>query len=406
MAKQKSREIQSLKELKFGSTNVMELRADQPSLPQRNRASNSDILSQVNLGSFTPDLIKGKVEYNGIVLRSTECTHPIASSEIQKTFAANQLGGSDTGAGGPYYVYKVMIPELHSYLPAPLSIAPDKGVHQGIINTYPDAATMVGKNFGDMPPGQIVRVQFEQTDVGRRPIVVHDTGVKLLVVSEESKGKYFAQNRASRVDIFVEPTEEDWIFPLNMPDYEWNVTSCFGQRYQPVDKKCKFHGAVDLTPKKSQGFSGLSNAALRNKYSTGQLPLIEILAATDGVVVQAGNRRGYGFTVTIWHENKEDINKSTATLYAHMAYKPQVKQGEYVSAGDIIGIMGTTGKSTGPHLHFEVWENAAKRPGTTGRSGTRTDPLQFLKNKGVAMQFAEGDRTVKSCRNYSDPRCD
>ena len=77
-----------------------------------------------------------------------------------------------------------MIPELHSYLPAPLSIAPDKGVHQGIINTYPDAATMVGKNFGDMPPGQIVRVQFEQTDVGRRPIVVHDTGVKLLVVSE------------------------------------------------------------------------------------------------------------------------------------------------------------------------------------------------------------------------------
>ena len=49
MAKQKSREIQSLKELKFGSTNVMELRADQPSLPQRNRASHSDILSQVNL---------------------------------------------------------------------------------------------------------------------------------------------------------------------------------------------------------------------------------------------------------------------------------------------------------------------------------------------------------------------
>lgn len=76
-----------------------------------------------------------------------------------------------------------------------------------------------------------------------------------------------------------------------------------------------------------------------------------IFAAEDGVVQTAGfNNGGYGNMVTINHGN------GISTLYAHMA-SLSVKPGQQVKRGDQIGVMGTTGHSTGIHLHFEVHEN-------------------------------------------------
>lgn len=90
-----------------------------------------------------------------------------------------------------------------------------------------------------------------------------------------------------------------------------------------------------------------------------------ILAAAAGVVVTAGWHTGYGNMIEIEHKNH------TTTRYAH-ASKLLVKPGDIVRLGQKIGLVGTTGRSTGPHLHFEVRVN-----------GEATDPTPFLAKNGL-----------------------
>ncbi|HIW64504.1 MAG TPA: peptidoglycan DD-metalloendopeptidase family protein [Candidatus Stackebrandtia excrementipullorum] len=90
-------------------------------------------------------------------------------------------------------------------------------------------------------------------------------------------------------------------------------------------------------------------------------------AAADGTVVQAGSNGGYGLGITIEHAN------GVVTVYGHHS-KLLVDVGDKVKAGDTIGLAGSTGDVTGPHLHFEVYVN-----------GTPTDPVKFLKDKGVKI---------------------
>ena len=90
----------------------------------------------------------------------------------------------------------------------------------------------------------------------------------------------------------------------------------------------------------------------------------QIVAAESGTVIRANNTDewgdGWGYHVYIYH------NDTYCTLYAHMS-QTAVSTGQYVSKGQVIGYEGSTGDSTGPHLHFEVWEN-----------GTRVNPRPFL----------------------------
>lgn len=85
-----------------------------------------------------------------------------------------------------------------------------------------------------------------------------------------------------------------------------------------------------------------------------------IRAARDGTVVLAGEVSGYGLTVVLEHED------GTRTLYAH-ASELKVQPGQKVRQGDVIALVGSTGRSTGPHLHFEIIVNDQPR-----------DPLLFL----------------------------
>jgi murein DD-endopeptidase MepM/ murein hydrolase activator NlpD len=93
-----------------------------------------------------------------------------------------------------------------------------------------------------------------------------------------------------------------------------------------------------------------------------------IFAAHRGTVVYAGWESGYGNFVMIQHEN------GVVTAYGHQA-KILVSVGQKVETGQIIGLEGSTGRSTGPHLHFEV------RLG--GMDGTKTDPEAYLAARGI-----------------------
>jgi murein DD-endopeptidase MepM/ murein hydrolase activator NlpD len=114
------------------------------------------------------------------------------------------------------------------------------------------------------------------------------------------------------------------------------VTSPFGLRHDPIDGTTKYHTGVDL------------------RAAEGS----PIRVAADGVVRSAGPRGGYGNAVEIDHGG------GVTTLYAHAA-ELLVKPGDPVAEGQAIARVGQTGRTTGPHLHFEV--RVDDRPVDPGR---------------------------------------
>ncbi len=110
------------------------------------------------------------------------------------------------------------------------------------------------------------------------------------------------------------------------------VSSPFGYRIHPIFKTKKLHTGIDIAAPMGRN----------------------IVAANDGKVLSAGWRNGYGRTLMIDH------GKGITTLYAHTS-KLLVKKGDIVSKGQIVAKVGSTGYSTGPHLHFEVRVNGAPK---------------------------------------------
>lgn len=117
------------------------------------------------------------------------------------------------------------------------------------------------------------------------------------------------------------------------------VTSYYGYRIHPVYKTRKFHTGIDI----GAGYG------------------LDIVAGGDGTVTLATTNGGYGKCIIINH------GSGLSTLYGHCSTL-LVSQGDKVKKGQIIAKVGSTGVSTGPHLHFEVRVN-----------GSTTDPLQYVK---------------------------
>ncbi|MFQ3675875.1 MAG: LysM peptidoglycan-binding domain-containing M23 family metallopeptidase [Endomicrobiia bacterium] len=113
-----------------------------------------------------------------------------------------------------------------------------------------------------------------------------------------------------------------------LPMFNTKITSGFGQRMHPIFGMLKFHEGIDL----------------KQKYGT------PVRAACDGKVIFSGWAEGYGKLVILKH------HKGYTTYYGHLS-KIRVKVGNYVFKGQIIGNVGSTGWTTGPHLHFEVRKN-------------------------------------------------
>lgn len=110
------------------------------------------------------------------------------------------------------------------------------------------------------------------------------------------------------------------------------ISSNFGNRLSPITGTMRFHAGVDI-------------------YSATGTP---IKAAAGGEILQADYMTGYGYAILIYHGG------GVATFYGHMSGFA-VKQGQKVKKGQIIGYVGSTGWSTGPHLHFEIRINGAPK---------------------------------------------
>lgn len=129
------------------------------------------------------------------------------------------------------------------------------------------------------------------------------------------------------------------VFPTGRPVKKGWISSVFGWRNDPLTGKRAFHEGID--------FAGRAGS--------------DVVAVAAGVVVWAGKRWGYGNAVEVNHGN------GYSTLYAHNK-KVLVKVGETVKKGQVLALLGSTGRSNGPHVHFEV-----------RRNGKPVNPIKFVR---------------------------
>jgi murein DD-endopeptidase MepM/ murein hydrolase activator NlpD len=159
-------------------------------------------------------------------------------------------------------------------------------------------------------------------------------------------------NQGDRFDmldlVLTRRSGEQARLPTLMPVHYTYMSSPFGWRSDPITRRRDLHPGIDL-------------AAPRGT---------PIKAASGGVVVKAGYEPGYGKMVEISHGNGLD------TLYAH-ASRVDVKVGELVSKGQVIAGVGSSGRATGAHLHFEV-----------RMAGQPLDPTLFLGQASVRRLLA------------------
>jgi murein DD-endopeptidase MepM/ murein hydrolase activator NlpD len=134
--------------------------------------------------------------------------------------------------------------------------------------------------------------------------------------------------------------------PLSRPTNDTPRSSGFGVRFDPFNGRPAFHSGLDFT-------GGIG---------------VPIYSTAPGVVSFTGVRSGYGNTIEIDH------GAGFKTRYAHLS-GISVRVGERVAVGSRIGAMGSTGRSTGPHLHYEVWVN-----------GRAQNPDRFLKAGDYVQQ--------------------
>jgi len=139
--------------------------------------------------------------------------------------------------------------------------------------------------------------------------------------------------RAAELSARIDPVGNDYLWPV-----QGRISSAFGWRSISVAGN-RFHGGIDI--------AAASGTPVR--------------AARGGVITRAGWVGAYGFLVVVEHGGGWE------TRYAHLS-RIDVALGERIAQGAVVGLVGSTGASTGPHLHFEVRHD-----------GVALDPLPFLR---------------------------
>jgi murein DD-endopeptidase MepM/ murein hydrolase activator NlpD len=127
----------------------------------------------------------------------------------------------------------------------------------------------------------------------------------------------------------------------HLPPVGGAITSGVGMRVDPIDGKWRYHSGIDIAIPEGT----------------------PVKPAAPGIVVYSGHRPGYGYTILVEHDN------GMITLYAHNS-RLIASPGQRVDMDTVVAYSGSTGRSTGPHLHFEAWQGGANvtqafMPGTT-----------------------------------------
>lgn len=173
--------------------------------------------------------------------------------------------------------------------------------------------------------------------------------------SEKSSASSFAEAMRG---LGVGGLARHWLWPVDLKARQY-VSSLYGVRKDPFHGRPTFHGGIDIAA------------------DVGT----PVLAAADGEVTQVTSDAGYGRYITLQHAD------GTLTRYGHLSAQ-MVRASQQVKAGEAIGAVGSTGRSTGPHLDFRVSKN-----------NVRYDPLSFLSvPSSVAMKASPSTGVASAAR--------
>jgi len=196
-------------------------------------------------------------------------------------------------------------------------------------------------NFGHDPP----QGGPEMDIPGSRPDIAD---ISTMLKSLQSQIDLSGSRLSALENVILSRQLGQEIHPEGRPVNSGYISSGFGERVDPFTGSGEFHEGIDFAA--SEG--------------------TQIRAVAAGIVTWAGPRGGYGNMVQIDHGN------GYATRYGH-AYKVLVHVGETVNRGDVLALVGDTGRSTGPHVHFEVLKN-----------GHEVNPARFVALRAGATAFS------------------
>lgn len=178
------------------------------------------------------------------------------------------------------------------------------------------------------------QIAASESEYAKEAKELADSEAKINKELKDAERKYAAQLAAleAQQNANINMTSGDWYWPL---PGRYKISSLFGGRIDPINGRRDNHTGTDIP-------------------APGGTP---IYAAKDGVVTTVNtnkNASSYGYYCIISH------GSGYATLYAHQNQVPIVQEGQTVSKGQVIGYVGTTGRSTGNHLHFELRINSVR----------------------------------------------
>ncbi|MFV1851812.1 MAG: peptidoglycan DD-metalloendopeptidase family protein [Thalassospira sp.] len=183
----------------------------------------------------------------------------------------------------------------------------------------------------DIQPGDSFEVMYQElkNDAGER-VRYGDVLYASMTLSGNEVRLYSFTDKNGDTDFYNQKGESYRRALMRTPINGARLSSGYGQRKHPILGYTKMHKGIDF-------------AAPRGT---------PIFAAGNGTIAKIGRNGGYGNYIMIRHNDSYD------TAYAHMkGFAKGLKQGARVKQGDVIGYVGTTGRSTGPHLHYEILKN-------------------------------------------------
>jgi murein DD-endopeptidase MepM/ murein hydrolase activator NlpD len=194
---------------------------------------------------------------------------------------------------------------------------------------------------------EVIKKLYQKTDILSKKLVVQSKSFDELIKLAKEKEKFLAHVPA--------------IQPIKNKDLK-RIASGFGRRFHPILKIWRPHNGIDFT-------ASIGTPV----YATG-----------DGVVTYAGRGGGFGIHIKIDH------GFGYQTVYAHLS-KMNVRKGQKVKRGEIIGYSGNTGLSAGPHLHYEVHYK-----------GKPVNPIYYFYRDLNAEDYAEMMELAKQAKQSLD----
>jgi murein DD-endopeptidase MepM/ murein hydrolase activator NlpD len=278
-------------------------------------------------------------------------TQPIISQPIVGQQLQRRLAGSpqSPNANNPNYVLQE--PQLAGVTQLPATaIAALKSVNPGIVNP--------GRvNPGVVEMGAPIQMPYSEYSTETLPPTTGWSYLPSITPSGATGMAYYnlTPRPAGRPNI----GNANFMFPLAIPGA---ITSLFGWRIHPITGDQRFHAGTDI----------------------GAPAGTPVLAAVAGQVITADFMGGYGLTVVVQHPDGNNIS-----LYAHLS-EIFVRPGDRVEQGNVIGRVGSTGNSTGPHLHFE-WRHQTPDGWVAMDAGVNIQYslAQFMKSLQVAQSIPQ-----------------